>query len=180
MQWQPRAANATIWEQGGGGTTKIAIIRGWERSRRTSNQAAKGLTGIKGCRTESPLTQPASASKQPLKSLQALGWLITGTVSIALTGCGAKLPDCFVGLKSGGAQNQAVATEKPPRVGQQVLIGIDGSGSMLGFAQASNRNVWPRLLQSISQGVLLKGFQPVTYRIGAGDAEGPVGGSVTL
>jgi hypothetical protein len=179
MQWQPRAANATLWGLGGGGTTKIAINRGWKRSRRPSNQAAEGLTGIKGGRTESPLIQPASASKQPHKTFHALGWLIPGTVSIALTGCGAKLPDCLVGLKSGGGQNQAVATEKPPRVGQQVLIGIDGSGSMLGFAQANNKNVWPRLLQSISQGVLLKGLQPVTYRIGAGDAEGPVGGSVT-
>jgi hypothetical protein len=60
-----------------------------------------------------------------------------------------------------------------------VFIGIDGSGSMLGYAQASNRNVWPRLLQSISQGILLEGLKPITYRIGAGVAEGPLKGSVT-
>jgi len=50
---------------------------------------------------------------------------------------------------------------------------------MLGYAQATDKNVWPRLLQSISQGVLLKGLQPITYRIGAGVAEGPLKGSVT-
>jgi hypothetical protein len=48
--------------------------------------------------------------------------------------------------------------KKPHQTGQQVLIGIDGSGSMLGYAQASDKNVWPRLLQSISQGILLKGL----------------------
>lgn len=50
---------------------------------------------------------------------------------------------------------------------------------MLGFAQASEKGLWSRLLQSISQGILLKGLQPVTYRIGAGEAEGPIAASVT-
>jgi hypothetical protein len=63
-------------------------------------------------------------------------------------------------------------------VGKQVLIGIDGSGSMLGYSQAG-KNVWQRFLQSINQGILLKGLQPVTYRIGGGVAEGPIGASVT-
>jgi hypothetical protein len=97
---------------------------------------------------------------------------------MALTGCG-ELPDCLVGLKKAGTQNQSAIAKKPPQVGQQVLIGIDGSGSMLGYAQASNKAVWPRLLQSISQGILLEGLQPVTYRIGAGVAEGPISGSIT-
>jgi hypothetical protein len=96
-----------------------------------------------------------------------------------LSGCGAKLPDCTTGLKKEAGQDTAATTKKPPQVGQQVLIGIDGSGSMLGYAQASNKNVWPRLLQSISQGILLEGLQPITYRIGAGAAEGPLKGSVT-
>lgn len=102
-----------------------------------------------------------------------------GAICIALTGCGAKLPECFVGLKKAGTHNQSAIAKKPPQVGQQVLIGIDGSGSMLGYAQASNKAVWPRLLQSISQAILQKGLQPVTYRIGAGVAEGPIGASVT-
>ncbi|MDI9405556.1 MAG: hypothetical protein QM522_02515 [Chitinophagaceae bacterium] len=85
----------------------------------------------------------------------------------------------MTGLKKSPEQDTAASTKKPPQVGHQVFIGIDGSGSMLGYAQATNKNVWPRLLQSISQGVLLKGLQPITYRIGAGVAEGPLKGSVT-
>jgi hypothetical protein len=64
------------------------------------------------------------------------------------------------------------------KAGKQVLIGIDGSGSMLGYSQA-DKNVWQRFLQSINQGILRKGLQPVTYRIGGGVAEGPIGASVT-
>lgn len=113
------------------------------------------------------------------KSRKALQWLLPASVAIALTGCGEKLPDCLVGLKRGGALNPAAITKKPPQVGLQVLIGIDGSGSMLGFAQASGKDVWPRFLQSINQAILLKGLKPVAYRIGAGIVEGPLGASVT-
>lgn len=124
-------------------------------------------------------TEPIAAWPLREKAFQMLRWLVTGAVSIALTGCGEKLPDCLVDLKSRGALKPTVITKKPPQVAQQVLIGIDGSGSMLGFAQASGKDVWPRFLQSINQGILLKGFKPVAYRIGAGIAEGPLGGSVT-
>lgn len=98
---------------------------------------------------------------------------------LVLTGCGAKLPDCATGLNQRAGHDKGAITKKPPQAGQQVFIGIDGSGSMLGYAQASNRNVWRRLLQSISQGILLGGLKPITYRIGAGVAEGPLKGSVT-
>lgn len=111
--------------------------------------------------------------------LGAMRWVMPGATLWLLTGCGAKLPDCTTGLKEKAGQDTAAITKKPTQVGQQVLIGIDGSGSMLGYAQASNKNVWPRLLQSISQGVLLEGLQPITYRIGAGAAEGPLKGSVS-
>ena len=106
-------------------------------------------------------------------------WLVPAAIAAALTGCGPKLPDCLIGLESSGSVRTAAAAQKPLKVTQQVLVGIDGSGSMLGFAQANNQNVWPRLLQSISQGILLKGFQPVSYRIGAGIAEGPFGATIT-
>lgn len=100
-----------------------------------------------------------------------------GALSIALAGCGPRLPDCFSGLpKPEETGKTPVGALKP---GRKVLIGIDGSGSMLGFAQAGNNNVWRRFLQAINQGVLLEGLQPVTYRIGAGVAEGPLGASVT-
>jgi hypothetical protein len=78
----------------------------------------------------------------------------------------------------GDEPNSTAAANKPLKVGKQVLIGIDGSGSMLGYSQAG-KNVWQRFLQSINQGILLKGLQPVTYRIGGGVAEGPIGASVT-
>lgn len=123
--------------------------------------------------------EPVAAWPLRQESFQILRWLVPVTVSIALTGCGEKLPDCLLGLKRGGALKPAAITKKPPQVGQQVLIGIDGSGSMLGFAQANGKDVWPRFLQSINQGILLKGFKPVAYRIGAGIAEGPLGASVT-
>lgn len=102
-----------------------------------------------------------------------------GAISISLAGCGAELPDCLVGLERGGNLNTVTVAKKPPQAGQQVFIGIDGSGSMLGFAEAGNKTVWPLLLQSIGQGILLKGLKPVTYRIGAGVAEGPIGASIT-
>jgi hypothetical protein len=114
-----------------------------------------------------------------LPAVSALRWVVSGAGILLLTGCGAKLPDCDAGLKANTAQTTSGMPKKPLQTGQQVLIGIDGSGSMLGYAQASDRNIWPRLLQSISQGILLKGLQPITYRIGAGAAEGPLKGSVT-
>jgi len=119
------------------------------------------------------------ATRTRLATIGPLRWVIPGAAILVLSGCGAKLPDCTTGLKKEAGQDKAAITKKPPEVGQQVLIGIDGSGSMLGYAQASNKNVWPRLLQSISQGILLEGLQPITYRIGAGAAEGPLKGSVT-
>jgi hypothetical protein len=164
---------------GGGGPTRIATNREWRRKRRSSNQAAQVQGEIRGDRTEGSRSKPESTGQQPHPTVEAVRWVVPGAMCLALTGCGAKLPDCFVGLKKSGTQNQSEVAKKPPQVGQQVLIGIDGSGSMLGYAQVSDKAVWPRLLQSISQGILLKGLQPVTYRIGAGAAEGPIGASVT-
>jgi hypothetical protein len=123
--------------------------------------------------------EETGVDRTPVPAIGALRWVIPGTAILVLTGCGAKLPDCDAGLKANTAQTTSESPKKPPQTGQQVLIGIDGSGSMLGYAQASEKNVWPRLLQSISQGILLKGLQPITYRIGAGAAEGPLKGSVT-
>jgi hypothetical protein len=115
-----------------------------------------------------------------------------GATLLLLTGCVTTptLPECTTGVKKKAGQDTAASPKTAPPAGagkpavikkasQQVFIGIDGSGSMLGYAQASNRSVWPRLLQSISQAILLKGLQPITYRIGAGAAEGPLRGSVT-
>ena len=123
--------------------------------------------------------EKTGAGRSPLPVFGALRRVAPCAAILVLTGCGAELPDCTRGLRRSPGQDTAAGANKTPQTGQQVLIGIDGSGSMLGYAQASNKNVWPRLLQSISQGILLEGLQPITYRIGAGVAEGPLKGSVT-
>ncbi|CAI8168055.1 MAG: Uncharacterised protein [Prochlorococcus marinus str. MIT 9215] len=115
-------------------------------------------------------------AKTAFPVLGALRLLTPGAAVIMLAGCGAKLPPCSSGLTAVPRQQTQQSAKKP--FGKKVLVGIDGSGSMLGYAQA-NKNVWPRLLQSISQGILLEGLQPITFRIGAGVAEGPLSGSVT-
>jgi hypothetical protein len=73
----------------------------------------------------------------------------------------------------------AAAVGTTPGSGTDVLIGIDGSGSMLGFAQAADKSSWTSLLQSVSQGVLLKGLKPSMYRVGGGITEGPVAGTLS-
>jgi len=114
-----------------------------------------------------------------LLDLGLLRTLMPGATILLLTGCGAKLPDCDADLNANTGQLAFALPKKTLQAGQQVFIGIDGSGSMLGYAQASNKNVWPRLLQSISQGILLEGLKPITFRIGAGVVEGPLKGSLT-
>jgi hypothetical protein len=106
------------------------------------------------------------------KANHILRCIIPSALTFALSGCGAqpKLPDCLSGLAGGDEPNATAATKKPLKIGKQVLIGIDGSGSMLGYSQAD---------KSINQGTLRNGLQPVTYRIGGGVAEGPIGASVT-
>jgi hypothetical protein len=121
----------------------------------------------------------SGAARATLPNLVALRWLMPGATILVLTGCGPKLPDCDAGLKVDTGQPTSAVPMKPLQIGQKVLIGIDGSGSMLGYAQASSKNMWPRLLQSLNQGIVIKGLQPITYRIGAGVAEGPLKGSVT-
>ena len=114
------------------------------------------------------------------KANHILRCIIPSALTFALSGCGAqpKLPDCLSGLAGGDEPNATAATKKPLKIGKQVLIGIDGSGSMLGYSQA-DESIWQRFLQSINQGTLRNGLQPVTYRIGGGVAEGPIGASVT-
>ena len=83
------------------------------------------------------------------KANHILRCIIPSALTIVLSGCGAQLPDCLSGLEGGDEPNSTAAANKPLKVGKQVLIGIDGSGSMLGYSQAS-KNVWQRFLQSIN------------------------------
>lgn len=54
---------------------------------------------------------------------------------------------------------------------KELLIGIDGSGSMLGHARASDSSRWLNLLQSINLSTQTQGLTAKAYRIGAGKAQ---------
>lgn len=112
-----------------------------------------------------------------------------------LAGCTlASLPDCVeddappnngtttnTNQKSNGSA--PVAGAKPPiGVGanaKEILIGIDGSGSMLGHARASDASRWLSLLQSINLSTQTQGLSARAYRIGAGTAQALNSESVT-
>lgn len=149
---------------------------GWGRGQLSPNQPPQRYGTDKLSRSR---TTKKGVSRTPLPAICALRWALAGAAIMVLTGCGAKLPDCKTGLKQSSGEGKAAIKKTAPQIGAQVFVGIDGSGSMLGFAQASDKNDWPRILQSISQGILVKGLEPITYRIGAGVAEGPLKGSVT-
>jgi hypothetical protein len=109
------------------------------------------------------------------------------TIAPLLAGCsGAQLPDCVsegsspaTGLP--GSATQDVNNASPPggsvappvaaADAKELLIGIDGSGSMLGHARASDSSRWLNLLQSINLSTQTQGLTAKAYRIGAGKAQ---------
>jgi hypothetical protein len=112
-----------------------------------------------------------------------------------LAGCtGASMPDC---VEDNAPPNNGTTTNtnqktndsapvtgaKPPiGVGakaKEILIGIDGSGSMLGHARASDASRWLSLLQSINLSTQTQGLAARAYRIGAGTAQALNSESVT-
>lgn len=111
--------------------------------------------------------------------MSARPFAIPAALAVLLSGCGAKLPDCSGPTIANGANLAAKPVIVTPRSGKNVLIGVDGSGSMLGFAQAANKSNWTSFLQSVSQGVLQEGLKPSIYRVGGGMAEGPVAGTLS-
>lgn len=111
--------------------------------------------------------------------MSARPFAIPAALAVLLSGCGAKLPDCSGPKIAKGANVAAKPVIVTPNSGKNVLIGVDGSGSMLGFAQAANKSNWTSFLQSVSQGVLLEGLKPSIYRVGGGMAEGPVAGTLS-
>lgn len=158
----------------GGEAAEIPIKYRWRESRQRPYRQLRMKSVKKPIRRRFLITGPA---KHALSGKAVMRILVTGSAAFMLAGCGAKLPACNTGLSKATKPNTPQTARSP--VGKKVLVGIDGSGSMLGYAQASKGNVWPRVLQSITQGILIEGLQPITYRIGGGDAEGPLSGSVT-
>lgn len=115
----------------------------------------------------------------PRPSLQRLAPVcLTLLGLLALTGCSKKLPPCVQVEPTRGAKPGVAGTSKPPApplqrrpvAAKELLIGIDGSGSMLGHARASDPSAWLRLLQSVNLSAQTLDLQARAFRVGGGTA----------
>ncbi len=95
-----------------------------------------------------------------------------------LLGCTPELPDCVSkGVADPG--KGVIAGKISPMTTTQVLIGIDGSGSMLGHAAAADASSWLKLLQAVNLSAATQGLSARVFRIGAGTAQDLGAESVT-
>lgn len=82
-----------------------------------------------------------------------------------LQGCmPAPLPKCYQEQKPQVIQAKSIPTKK-------LIVGIDGSGSMLGHSQAKDSSQWLSLLQSINLSAKNLGLAVGSYRIGGGASQ---------
>ena len=99
-----------------------------------------------------------------------IGWrqrlfLLAPVLTIGLAGCaGNRLPACVVTAPA------AEEIDKIPKLGNsnssgQVLVGIDGSGSMQGF-MSSDTSEWGSMLQSVKLALNAQNLQIKAYRVG--------------
>ncbi|MBC1260286.1 hypothetical protein FQK07_03215 [Synechococcus sp. BSF8S] len=87
-----------------------------------------------------------------------------------LLGCTPELPDCVNrGIAEPGKNVEA--SKGNLRTSSEVLIGIDGSGSMLGHSTAADATSWRNLLQAVNLSARTQGLSPRVFRIGAGSAQ---------
>lgn len=104
---------------------------------------------------------------------------------VAVAGCSQKLPPCAQSSSAKDAKTTtATATPAPllprvPTAAKEVLIGIDGSGSMLGHVRAVDRSSWIRLLQSVNLSAETLNLQARAFRVGGGNATRLATGSAT-
>lgn len=98
-----------------------------------------------------------------------------------LTGCSQKLPPCVQEnpSKTATAAEPNSRPKLPPPPVKEVLVGIDGSGSMLGHAQVIDSASWLRLLQSITLSAATLELRSRTFRVGGGTATPLAGKSAT-
>ena len=107
-----------------------------------------------------------------------------------LTGCSPKLPPCVQSIplktdkfvtKASAPQGRAAPTPSAPKnpTAKELLVGIDGSGSMLGHARASDASSWLRLRQSVNLSAETLGLQARAFRVGGGTATKLATGSAT-
>jgi len=115
--------------------------------------------------SESP---PRHVRRSNFANLPCIGAVIL--LSIGLQSCSsAKLPSC---VPPPPAKEKKKAIKKVTAIDtSQILLGIDGSGSMQGHVRSANPSDWRNLLQSINLSVKTLGLSAKSYRIGGGAAQ---------
>jgi hypothetical protein len=111
---------------------------------------------------------------RPLLDLVPLSLLL-------LMGCDPKLPDCVVGSSPAAAEAPIPDAEPalPLAKATRLMVGVDGSGTMLGLVQAKDSSGWTKLLQSINLAAQVEGLDIQAFRIGGKQAQAFGDGSVT-
>lgn len=119
---------------------------------------------------------PNARARAPVKGgvrrISTRGFAVVTALAL-LAGC-RRLPDCVpkAAKPLGGKISGAVGKPRPSAV-QELLIGIDGSGSMLGHTRTANPKQWETMLQAIkttaTTGIGLATVR--TFRIGGGNAQ---------
>jgi hypothetical protein len=100
-------------------------------------------------------------------------------ILLPLMGCSKKLPICFEAelpktLKPMVVKDTSSTTKSSQTSTAQTrnfLVGIDGSGSMLGHAQASDSSSWRGLLQSVNLSAKTLRLESKLFRVGGGTAK---------
>lgn len=144
-----------------------------ERDGKTGAYPLDSLASAMPASEDSPHTSPAEPfAVRP----QVLGpvWRSCALVAAIgfLAGC-QRLPDCIPKATKplGGKLAGPVGTAKPSPA-QELLIGIDGSGSMLGHTRTANPKQWETMLQAIKTTAnSSSGLSVRTFRIGGGSAQ---------
>lgn len=99
--------------------------------------------------------------------------LVVLPLAVALQACHyERLPDCVI-------KTPAPQVKPAPGNAKQLMVGIDGSGSMLGYAQAADSTLWRSLLQSLNLSAKTTGLTTEAFRIGGGKAQPLSGLSIT-
>lgn len=108
---------------------------------------------------------------------------------VSVAGCSKMLPPCAesfpakavkhttAAAPSGTATTPTPLTPRIPAAAKEVLIGIDGSDSMLGYARAADRSSWLGLLKSINLSANTLRLQARSFRVGGRIATQLAGGS---
>lgn len=92
-----------------------------------------------------------------------------------LLGCTPQLPSCA----SKEDPNGSVVEPIKPKAASLVLIGIDGSSSMLGHADATVTSGWRNLLQAVDLSTSIQGLSSKVFRIGGAKAQALRSANVT-